>query len=156
MYLAWGYSYNKYDVTADAWKQYGIEFDNPYFTPYSAEAQKPLPLWAARTYCERTGAACCITRAAERNECARRKNKVAKRNFSMKRVVLGSMMFLARLLSAAVLLAGTMANDWNVNGELSSFWNVAKYGLISVFYIFVGIAVLEIGIAVWRVFEKNE
>ena len=74
----------------------------------------------------------------------------------MKKVVLGSMMFLAGLLSAAVLLAGTMANDWNVNGELSSFRNMALYGLIPVFYICVGIAVLGIGIAVWGVFEKKE
>ncbi len=62
----------------------------------------------------------------------------------MKRVVLGSMMFLAGLLSAAVLLAGTMANDWNVNSELSSFWNVAKYGLISVFYIFAALLFWEL------------
>lgn len=74
----------------------------------------------------------------------------------MKKVVLGSMMFLAGLLSAAVLLAGTMANDWNVNGELSSFRNMAQYGLMPAFYIFVGIAVLGIGIAVWGVLEKKE
>lgn len=48
----------------------------------------------------------------------------------MKKVILGSTMFLAGLLSAAVLLAGTMANDWNVNGELSSFRNMAQYGLM--------------------------
>ena len=74
----------------------------------------------------------------------------------MKKVVLGSMMFLAGLLSTAVLLAGTMANDWNVNGELSSFRNMEQYGLIPVFYIFVSIAVLGIGIAVWGVLEKKE
>ena len=48
----------------------------------------------------------------------------------MKKVILGSMMFLAGLLSAAVLLAGTMANDWSVNGELSSFRNMVQYGLM--------------------------
>ena len=74
----------------------------------------------------------------------------------MKKVVIGSMMFLAGLLSAAVLLAGTMANDWNVNGELSSFRNMAQYGLIPVFYIFIGIVVLGMGIAIWGVFEKKE
>ncbi len=52
----------------------------------------------------------------------------------MKKVVLGSMMFLAGLLSAAVLLAGTMDNDWNVNGELSSFRNMAQYGFMPVFH----------------------
>ena len=34
----------------------------------------------------------------------------------MKKVILGSKMFLAGLLSDAVLFAGTMSNDWNVNG----------------------------------------
>ena len=33
----------------------------------------------------------------------------------MKKVILGSIMFLAGLLSVAVLLTGTMANDWTVN-----------------------------------------
>jgi len=49
---------------------------------------------------------------------ARLKNKVAKGDFSMKKVVLGSMMFLAGLLSAAVLLAGTMANVTKSGGAL--------------------------------------
>ena len=59
----------------------------------------------------------------------------------MKKVILGSMMFLAGLLSAVVLLAGTMANDWGVNGELSSFRNMVQYGLMPVFYIFIGVSV---------------
>ena len=74
----------------------------------------------------------------------------------MKNVILGSMMFLAGLLSIAVLLAGTMANDWNVNGELSSFRNMVQFGLMPAFYVFVGIAILGICIAVWGVFEKKE
>lgn len=74
----------------------------------------------------------------------------------MKKVILGSIMFLAGLLSVAVLLAGTMANDWNVNGELSSFRNMAKYGLMPVFYIFIVIAVLGIGVAIWGMLEKKE
>ena len=60
------------------------------------------------------------------------------------------------LLSVAVLLAGTMANDWNVNGELSSFRNMAQYGLMPVFYIFIVIAVLGIGVAIWGMLEKKE
>ena len=74
----------------------------------------------------------------------------------MKKVILGSMMFLAGLLSAAVLLAGTMANDWSVNGELSSFRNMVQYGLMPVFYIFIVIAVLGIGVAIWGMLEKKE
>ena len=39
----------------------------------------------------------------------------------MKKVILGSIMFLSGLLSVAVLLAGTMANDWNVDGSYRHF-----------------------------------
>ncbi|RKI37617.1 hypothetical protein D7V86_22060 [bacterium D16-51] len=74
----------------------------------------------------------------------------------MKKVILGSIMFLAGLLSVAVLLAGTMANEWNVNGQLSSFWNISQYGLAPAFYIFVGIAILGISVAIWGVFEKEK
>jgi hypothetical protein len=91
-----------------------------------------------------------------RGGCAGLKNKIEKGDLSMKKVILGSMMFLAGLLSAAVLLAGTMANDWSVNGELSSFRNMVQYGLMPVFYIFIGIAVLGIGVAIWGMFEKKE
>jgi hypothetical protein len=74
----------------------------------------------------------------------------------MKKVILGSIMFLAGLLSTAVLLAGTMSNDWVINGQISSFWNMSQYGLMPAFYIFIGVAILGIGIAIWGVFEKKE
>lgn len=75
----------------------------------------------------------------------------------MKKVVLGSMMFFAGLISVVVLLAETMSKDEIVNGQqLSSFRIMAQYGLMSAFYIFVGIAVLGIGIAIWGVLEKKE
>ncbi len=73
----------------------------------------------------------------------------------MKKVILGSSMLLAGLLSVAALLAGTMANDWTINGQLSSFWNMSQYGLMPAFYIFIGIAVTGLAIAVWGIFEKN-
>ena len=74
----------------------------------------------------------------------------------MKKVILGSIMFLSGLLSVAVLLAGTMANDWNVDGQLSAFHNMSQYGLKPAFYIFIGIAVLGFGVAIWGIFEKSE
>ena len=74
----------------------------------------------------------------------------------MKKVILGSIMFLSELLSVAVLLAGTMANDWNVDGQLSAFRNISQYGLSPVLYIFVGIAVLGFAVAVWGIFEESE
>ena len=75
----------------------------------------------------------------------------------MKKVVLGSVMFLAGLLSVVTLLAETMSKDEIVNGQqLSSFRIMSQYGLMPAFYILIGIAVLGIGIAIWGVLEKKE
>ena len=38
----------------------------------------------------------------------------------MKKVILGSIMFLSGTLAAAIILAGAMANELNVNGRLSA------------------------------------
>ena len=48
----------------------------------------------------------------------------------MKKVILGSMMFLSGTLAAAIILAGAMANELNVNGRLSAIWNITQYGLM--------------------------
>ncbi len=74
----------------------------------------------------------------------------------MKKVILGSTMLLAGLLSTAMLLAGTMANEWTRNGQLSSFWNMSQYGLMPMFYIFIGIAIIGLAIAIWGIFEKSK
>ncbi len=74
----------------------------------------------------------------------------------MKKVILGSAMFLAGLLSAAVLLAGTMANQWTINGMRSSLWNMSEYGLMPALYIFIGVAILGFAIAIWGIYEKND
>lgn len=74
----------------------------------------------------------------------------------MKKVILGAVLFLAGILSVAVLLSGTMANDWTVDGSLSAFWNLSQYGLMTPFYIFVGVAVVGICVAVWGLFDKKE
>ena len=74
----------------------------------------------------------------------------------MKKVILGSAMFCAGLLSAAVLLAGTMSNDWKFNGCLSSFCNLTQYVLMPAFYTFIGIAAAGIAVAIWGVFEKKD
>ena len=73
----------------------------------------------------------------------------------MKKVILGSVMFLTGVLSIAVILAGTMANDWTLNGELSSIWNITNYGLMPALYILGGISIIGIALAVWGVFEKK-
>ncbi len=74
----------------------------------------------------------------------------------MKKVILGSSMFLAGVISTAVVLAGSMANEWTVNGEFSSFWNISQYGLMPAVYIFVGIAVIGLVLAGWGVFDKKD
>lgn len=73
----------------------------------------------------------------------------------MKKVILGSTLLLAGLLSDATLLAGTMANDWTIDGQLSSFWNMSQYGLMPAFYVFTGIAIIGLAIAIWGIFEKK-
>lgn len=74
----------------------------------------------------------------------------------MKKVILGATMFLAGMLSLAVLLGGTMANDWTNNSQLSSFWNLSQYGLMPVLYGFVAVAVIGFGIAIWGLFDKKD
>lgn len=74
----------------------------------------------------------------------------------MKKVILGSIMFLAGVISIALVLAGSMANEWTVNGELSSFWNISQYGLMPVIYIFISIAIIGLVLAVWGLFDKKD
>lgn len=74
----------------------------------------------------------------------------------MKKVMLGSIMFLAGVISTALVFAGSMANEWTVNGEFSSFWNITQYGLMPVLYIFIGIALIGLVLAVWGLFDKKD
>ena len=73
----------------------------------------------------------------------------------MKKVILGSMMFLTGVISIAVILAGSMANEWTVNGEFSSIWNITQYGLMPTLYIFGGISIIGIVLAIWGIFQKK-
>lgn len=73
----------------------------------------------------------------------------------MKKVILGSIMFLAGIISIALVLAGSMANEWSINGEYSSFWNISQYGLMPAIYIFIGIAIIGLVLAVWGLFDKK-
>lgn len=73
----------------------------------------------------------------------------------MKKVILGSAMLLAGVISVALVLAGAMASDWTVNGELSALWNISQYGLMPAVYAFAGIAAAGLILAVWGVVEKK-
>lgn len=64
-------------------------------------------------------------------------------------------MFLAGVISIALVLAGSMANEWTVNGKFSSFWNISQYGLMPVVYIFAGIAMIGLVLAVLGLFDKK-
>ena len=74
----------------------------------------------------------------------------------MKKVVLGSAMFLAGVVSVALLLAGSMANEWTINGQFSSLWNISQYGLMPAFCIFVAVAVVGIVLAVWGIADGRD
>lgn len=74
----------------------------------------------------------------------------------MKKIVLGSMMFLVGVLSTAIILAGSMANDWTINGQHSAFWNISRYGLMPAIYIFLGIAVVGLILACWGLLDKKK
>ncbi len=73
----------------------------------------------------------------------------------MKKVILGSAMLSAGVISAALVLAGAMAGDWTVNGERSALWNISQYGLMPAVYVFAGIAAVGLILAVWGVAEKK-
>ena len=74
----------------------------------------------------------------------------------MKKVCFGSMMFLSGVLSVAVILAGSMANEWTVNGNFSAFWNISQYDLMPTLYVFAGISIIGIVLSIWGMFEKKD
>ena len=74
----------------------------------------------------------------------------------MKKVILGSALILAEIISIALILAGSMANEWTINGEFSSLWNISQYGLMPAIYIFTGIAIIGLVLAVWGLFDKKD
>ena len=73
----------------------------------------------------------------------------------MKKVILGSIMMLGGLLSVAIILAGTMANEWTVNGQFSAIWNITQYGLMPAIVVFSIIAIVGLLLAIWGLFEKK-
>ena len=74
----------------------------------------------------------------------------------MKKLIFGAMLFCTGSLSAAILLAGSMANDWTLNGQSSALWNISRYGLLPALYIFLGLAVLGLVIVVWGLFNPEK
>lgn len=74
----------------------------------------------------------------------------------MKKVVLGAIMFLAGLVSDAILLAGTVCTQWTLNGELASaLWILSQHGLMPAFFVFATIALIGLIVAIIGVFEQK-
>ena len=74
----------------------------------------------------------------------------------MKKTVLGSIMFLAGIISIALLMAGSMSPNLIIDGRYSFWWNLSQYGLTSAFYFFAIIAVIGLAIAVIGLAEKKQ
>lgn len=79
-----------------------------------------------------------------------------KKGYKMKKVVFGSVLLLSGMLSAAVLLAGGMATEWTVNGELSALKNLSMYGLMPAFYGFLAAAIAGLALALWGLLDKRQ
>ena len=73
----------------------------------------------------------------------------------MKKVIFRMLMFLTGALSVAMILPGSMANDWTVNGHHSASWNIPRYGLLPALYLFAGMAILGLIVAVWGLFDHK-
>ena len=73
----------------------------------------------------------------------------------MKKVVLGCTLLLAGILSDAMLFAGSMANDWTINGQHSAIWVLSRYGLLPLVLFFGLIALLGIAITLWGILAEK-
>ncbi len=73
----------------------------------------------------------------------------------MKKTICGSIVFLAGLVSVAILLASTIGNIGTIDGRYSVMWGLSQYGLMPAFYLFSGIAVVGAIISLWGLIEHN-
>ena len=74
----------------------------------------------------------------------------------MKKTIFGALLMLASLISTALLLSGSMANDWTIDGQHSAMWNLSRYGLTPALYGFVVLAVIGLLFALWGLVEKKD
>lgn len=74
----------------------------------------------------------------------------------MKKALLGSMMLLGGFLANAIILAGAMANEQSVSGELSAIQNIGRYGLTPAMVAFSITAAIGYLLALWGVLEKKQ
>ncbi len=74
----------------------------------------------------------------------------------MKKVILGSTMVLAGIISMAVIFAGSMAQAWDINGQFSAIWNIQQFGLMPLVYMFAGVSIIGLVLAIWGLIEKKD
>ena len=74
----------------------------------------------------------------------------------MRKTIFGASLMLASLISTALLLSGSMANDWTIDGQHSAMWNLSRYGLTPALYSFVVLAVIGLLFALWGLVEKKD
>ena len=73
----------------------------------------------------------------------------------MKKVIFGSIVFLAGIVSIALLLAGTICSSWTINGERSALWNLSQCGLTPALVVLGVIAVVGLVIALVGLLDKS-
>ena len=72
----------------------------------------------------------------------------------MKKIVFGSIMMLTGVIASALLMAGSMSPDWATNGPFTFVRNLSEYGLDYVLYVFYGMAIVGILIAISELMKK--
>lgn len=73
----------------------------------------------------------------------------------MKKTTLGCFLFLAGMLSTALLLSGSMSSDLTINGQISFWKTLSAYGLIPAFYLFMIIAAVGLVMAIIGLIDKK-
>ena len=74
----------------------------------------------------------------------------------MRKVMMGSILVLAGLLSAAVLLAGAMASGVTTSGNWSAIEQLKYYGLTPVVWGLMGVSLIGVFLAIWGISEKKK
>lgn len=75
----------------------------------------------------------------------------------MRKVIMGSIMFLTGVLSAAVLVAGAIVPNVSVTGEAPTTlaWRLNHFGLVPVLWVLGGVMLIGLLLALWGATERK-
>lgn len=75
----------------------------------------------------------------------------------MRKVIMGSIMFLTGVLSAAVLVAGAIVPNVSVAGEAATTltWRLNHFGLTPVLWVLGGVMLIGLLLALWGATERK-